>query len=84
MVLYRVVTCLVGRKAESVVHSHFKGRVRLLETHDRRTTQIAVRIVAVAKSQAVHAPVALVVRCAIVKKSPDGTTLDASQSWEFV
>lgn len=79
LVLYGVVTYLVCRKAEPVVHGHFKGRVRLLETHDGRTAQVAVRIVAMTKSQAVHAPVTLVVRGAIVKESPEGTTLNASQ-----
>ena len=73
-------TYLVGRKAHLAINSHLEDRVGLLETNDRRTAQITVRIVAMAKRQAVHVPVALVVCCAIVKETPNATTLITSQS----
>lgn len=69
---------LVARKAELVINSHLKGRVRLLQTHNRRPTQVPVRVIAMAKCQAVYASVALVVRCTIVEEPSDTTTLDTS------
>lgn len=72
-------TYLVRGKAELVVHGHFEDRDCVLDTHDRRTTQVTVWVVAVAESQAVYAAVTVVGCCAVVEESSDAATLHACQ-----
>lgn len=67
---------LVCREAELVVHGHFEDRVRVLETHDGWTAQVTVWVVAVAKRQAVYAPVTVVICCAVVEESSNAASLN--------
>ena len=67
---------LVGGEAQLVVDRHFEDGLRMLDAHHGRTAKVAVRIVAVPESQAVHASVALVVRRPVVQEAANAATLE--------
>lgn len=70
----RVFSCLGSRKADLVINRDFKT-VRVFYFHHRGATQIPVGVVTVAKGQAVHATVALVIDCSIIEEPTDTSTL---------
>jgi hypothetical protein len=50
----------------------------VLELHDAGSAQVAVGIIAVAKSETVDAAVALIVCGAVIQESTDASTLESS------
>lgn len=70
-----VFTYLVCREAKLVVNSNFKDGLGVLELHNGWTTQIAVRVVTVAKRQCVWAVMALVISGTVVQEPTDTATL---------
>lgn len=70
---------LVGFEAKLIVNSDLENRVRMLDPNNRRTAKVPVRIVTMAKSQAINAAMTLVVRRSVVQKASNTSTLDDGQ-----
>ncbi len=71
---------LVGRETSLIIDSNLEPRVGVLKLHDAGSTQVAVGIITVAKSETVDAAVALIVCAAVIQESTDASTLESQFS----